>query len=110
MVYSEPVDLCCHGVLECQADKLNPMLPAQATFHEAAHPSDQLAFACARKSVDQIKQWIVCGMLCRALPHLEDLYLQSANKVLQESKLLRIWRLRIFLDVAKNFVQVIVGI
>ena len=44
-------------------------------------------------------------MLCCALLHLEDLYFQSADKVLQESKLLRVWRLRVFLDAAKHVVE-----
>ena len=56
MVHRVSADLRGHCVLECQADKLGPVLPAEAILHELSHPRDHSALARARKSMNQVKQ------------------------------------------------------
>ena len=81
-------DVGRHRILYCQAHELVSTLPAQHIREKLADPRDNLAFTCARESVDNIKNWL--GLCARDHPTslLCHLHLHSCCDVRQHLQLI----------------------
>ena len=91
MVNGVTGDVGRHRILYCQAHELVPTLPAQHVREKLADPRDNLAFACARESVNHIKNWLGLRARDHPTPLLCYLHLHSCCDVRQHLQLVFRW-------------------